>query len=97
MACLFILVFSVNSIAKSGEETSAYSIYSKRILIRALSCCKVVSYKSRSTSNQLADLLKGRRDAQCEWRGKNFVEVKIVQEVRGYSAYKRKGGKSHKG
>ena len=39
----FIRVFSGSSIAKLGEKTSAYSTYSKGILVRALSCYTVAS------------------------------------------------------
>ena len=47
MACSFILVFSSSTITKSGEKTSAYSPYFKRVLVGALSCYSTVSRGAR--------------------------------------------------
>lgn len=47
MAYSFIYVFSSSSIAKSGDKTSTYSVYSMVILVKALSYTRTASRNAR--------------------------------------------------
>lgn len=55
MTCLLILVFSGSSIARSGEKTSVYSLYSPGISDRVSSYCKADSNRTRKWCINMAD------------------------------------------